>query len=91
MILNDPTIISDQWMIIGHQENTLDKGRIDLLAIAPDASLILIELKRDRTPREVVAQALDYASGWMTYPRASVADLRKFLRRQSWRRIQTTF
>lgn len=62
MILNAPTILSDQWMIIGHQENTLDKGRIDLLAIAPDASLILIELKRDRTPREVVAQALDYAS-----------------------------
>ncbi|GKW10843.1 nuclease [Pectobacterium sp. IFB5596] len=62
MILNDPTILSDQWMIIGHQEPTLDKGRIDLLAIAPDASLILIELKRDRTPREVVAQALDYAS-----------------------------
>lgn len=62
MILNDPTILSDQWMIIGHQENTLDKGRIDLLAIAPDASLILIEIKRDRTPREVVAQALDYAS-----------------------------
>ncbi|MEN4802896.1 nuclease [Pantoea agglomerans] len=62
MILNDPTILSDQWMIIGHQEHTLDKGRIDLLAIAPDASLILIELKRDRTPREVVAQALDYAS-----------------------------
>ncbi|EOX7390095.1 nuclease [Enterobacter quasiroggenkampii] len=62
MILNDPTILSDQWMIIGHQEYTFDKGRIDLLAIAPDASLILIELKRDRTPREVVAQALDYAS-----------------------------
>ena len=37
-------------------------GRIDLLAIAPDASLVLIDLKRDRTPREVVAQALDYAS-----------------------------
>ncbi len=62
MILNDPTSFSDQWMIIGHQEPTLDKGRIDLLVIAPDASLILIELKRDRTPREVVAQALDYAS-----------------------------
>ncbi|WP_265494807.1 PDDEXK family nuclease [Providencia heimbachae] len=62
MILNDPAILSDQWMIIGHQENTLNNGRIDLLAIAPDASLILIELKRDRTPREVVAQALDYAS-----------------------------
>lgn len=62
MILRDPSILSNEWMLIGHQERTLDGGRIDLLAIAPDASLILIELKRDRTPREVVAQALDYAS-----------------------------
>jgi hypothetical protein len=30
----------------------------------PDGALVLIELKRDRTPREVVAQALDYA-GWV--------------------------
>ncbi|VVM72365.1 hypothetical protein PS645_01829 [Pseudomonas fluorescens] len=37
-------------------------GRIDLLAIAPDGALVLIELKRDRTPREVVAQTLDYAA-----------------------------
>lgn len=36
-------------------------GRIDLLAVAPDGALVLIELKRDRTPREVVAQAIDYA------------------------------
>ena len=34
----------------------------DLLAIAPDGSLVLIELKRDKTPREIVAQSLDYAS-----------------------------
>src|SRR5699024_5475914 len=27
-----------------------------------DGSLVLVELKRDRTPREVVAQSLDYAS-----------------------------
>ena len=33
-----------------------------MLAIAPDGSLVLIELKRDRTPREIIAQALDYAS-----------------------------
>ena len=62
MIIQDSSILSDQWMIIGEEVNTLDSGRIDLLAIAPDASLILIELKRDRTSREVVAQALDYAS-----------------------------
>jgi hypothetical protein len=39
-------------------------GRIDLLAIAPDGALVLIELNRNRTPREVVAQSLDYA-GWV--------------------------
>jgi len=41
-ILNDLTLLSDEWMIIGHQENTHNKGRIDLLAITPDASLIPI-------------------------------------------------
>ena len=49
-------------MLIGRQERTGQGGIIDLLAIAPDGSLVLVELKRDRTPRDVVAQALDYAS-----------------------------
>lgn len=62
MIVSAPRVMSDEWMLIGRQENTGLGGRIDLLAIAPDASLVLIELKRDRTPRDVVAQALDYAS-----------------------------
>ncbi len=62
MIVRAPRILSSEWMLIGRQEQTGFGGRIDLLAIAPDASLVLIELKRDRTPREIVAQALDYAS-----------------------------
>ena len=62
MIIRAPDILSSEWMLIGRQEQTGFGGRIDLLAIAPDASLVLIELKRDRTPREIVAQALDYAS-----------------------------
>lgn len=62
MIIRRPEILSGEWMLIGRQEHTGFGGRIDLLAIAPDASLVLIELKRDRTPREVVAQALDYAA-----------------------------
>lgn len=64
MIVAAPGILSDEWMLIGRQEDTGYGGRIDLLAIAPDASIVLIELKRDRTPREVVAQAIDYA-GWV--------------------------
>ena len=62
MIVRDPRILSSEWMLIGRQEVTSHGGRIDLLAIAPDGSLVLIELKRDRTPREIIAQALDYAS-----------------------------
>lgn len=62
MIVADPSIVSDQWMLIGRQEDTGFGGRADLLAIAPDGSLVLIELKRDKTPREVVAQAIDYAT-----------------------------
>ena len=62
MILATPAILSDQWMLVGQQEDTGIGGRIDLLALAPDGTLVLIELKRGRTPREVVAQALDYAT-----------------------------
>ncbi len=62
MIVAAPDILSPEWMIIGRQEDTGYGGRIDLLALAPDGALILIELKRARTPREVVAQALDYAT-----------------------------
>lgn len=61
MIVAEPRMLSEEWMLIGRQIATGFGGFIDLLAMAPDGSLVLIELKRDRTPREVVAQALDYA------------------------------
>jgi hypothetical protein len=69
MIVAAPRLLSEEWMLIGQQEDTGFGGRIDLLAIAPDGSLVLIELKRERTPRDVVAQALDYAS-WVGKLRA---------------------
>jgi hypothetical protein len=48
-------------MLIGRQEDTGLGGRVDLLAVAPDGAVVLIELKRERTPREVLAQAVDYS------------------------------
>ena len=57
-----PCILSSEWMLVGRQVGTGHGGWIDLLAIAPDGTLVVVELKRDKTPREVVAQALDYAS-----------------------------
>lgn len=62
MIVKQPALLSDEWLLVGRQVHTGLGGIIDLLAIAPDGSLVVIELKRERTPREVVAQALDYAS-----------------------------
>ena len=70
MIVAVPDILSSDWMLIGRQERTPYGGVVDLLAIAPDGSLVLIELKRGRTPREVIAQALDYAS-WVAQLDAS--------------------
>ena len=61
-LAKDISIIGLDTLIIGRQVVTDSNGRIDLLGINYDASLQIIELKRDRTPREVVAQVLDYAS-----------------------------
>jgi hypothetical protein len=62
MICADLSILSDHWMLIGRQLRTTHGGIIDLLALNGDGQIIVIELKRDQTPREVVAQAIDYAS-----------------------------
>ena len=56
------SILDRQIMVIGREVPVGNSGRIDILAIDPDGSLVVIELKRGRTPRDVVAQALDYGS-----------------------------
>lgn len=50
----------DALLIVGRQVITKYGSRADLVAIDVDGTLYVIELKRNRTPREVVAQALDY-------------------------------
>lgn len=55
-------IASPNWMLVGRQVMTAYGTPIDLLALDRDGNLVVIELKRNRTPRDVVAQLLDYAS-----------------------------
>lgn len=57
MIVAVPKVLSDEWMLIGRQESTGVGGVIALLAAVPDGSLVLIELKRDRTPRDDTASS----------------------------------
>ncbi len=61
----DISILDPQLLVIGRQVVTAHQGRIDLVAINGEGSVTVIELKRDRTPRDIVAQVLDYAS-WVS-------------------------
>lgn len=61
-IVADPSILGMDLAIVGRQVQTLFGGRIDLLGLDRDANCVVLELKRGRTPREVVAQLLDYGS-----------------------------
>jgi hypothetical protein len=61
-IAQDPSILGMELAIFGRQVQTDDGGRVDLLALDRDGGCVIIELKRARTPREIVAQLLDYAS-----------------------------
>ena len=62
LICDDISILNENWLLIGRQVSTAFGKLIDLLALDRSGSLIVIELKKDKTPREVVAQVLDYGS-----------------------------
>lgn len=65
-IVRDISILNSGWMLIGQQVYT-DFGKyIDLLAIDASGSIIVIELKKHKTPSDVVAQAIDYAA-WVEH------------------------
>lgn len=61
-IYDNPKIVNLDVLPIGRQVRTDFGGEIDILAIDSDGNLVIIELKRDRTPRDVTAQIIDYAS-----------------------------
>jgi len=60
-IKSDPTILGRDLLIIGEQVQT-KSGPLDFLGIDKFGNTIIIELKRDKMPREALAQAIDYAS-----------------------------
>src|ERR1022692_3486101 len=61
-VVKDPSLLGMEVMIIGRQVVMPNGGRLDLLALDAEANLVVIELKRDKTPRDVVAQTLDYGA-----------------------------
>jgi hypothetical protein len=60
---NSESIVEDSaLLIIGRQIATNLGSYIDLLALDREGNIAILELKRDRTPRDTIAQALEYAS-----------------------------
>lgn len=68
-------IVAPDLMVIGRQVPTSFGKIVDLLAINSMGDLVVIELKRDRTPREVVAQVLDYGSWVHTLESDQIATI----------------
>ena len=58
---SNPEIVSSGIAIIGRQVTT-KSGPIDLLGIDQSGNPVIIELKRDKLPRQALVQAIDYAS-----------------------------
>lgn len=64
-IESHPDILGERLLLVGRQVQTAYGGIIDLLAVDNEGRCVVIELKRGRTPRDIVAQALDYVS-WVS-------------------------
>jgi hypothetical protein len=88
----DITIANPGWMVIGRQVDTGIGGRADLLAIDATGNLAVLELKRDQTPREVIAQVLEYGA-WVV--KLAAGDLattyRRYIERYHPERGQESF
>lgn len=62
ILANDISIADPNLMVIGREVQTAFDKFIDILAINRDGNIVVLELKRDKTPRDIVAQVLDYGS-----------------------------
>src|SRR5277367_5560262 len=63
-IESNPEILGEDLLVVARQLEIQDVGRLDLLCIDSNGVPVIVELKRDSTPRQAIAQALDYAS-WL--------------------------
>jgi hypothetical protein len=82
-IAEDPNLLGLNILLIGRQVQTDFGGRIDLLGMTSGGDLSIIELKRDRTPRDIIAQVLDYASWVSSLTTPQIHDLAlRFLRKE---------
>jgi hypothetical protein len=75
LLESDASLIGVNLMIIGRQVETNGHGYVDLLALDEHGHIWVIELKRHRTSRSVVAQIVDYGVWAETLSAGEVASI----------------
>lgn len=75
MIVADPSLTGTELLVVGRQVHTDFGGNVDVIAVDMEGRVHVLELKRDRTPRDVVAQVLDYGSWAQTLKLDQVSDI----------------
>ena len=73
-IKSRPEILGDGIVLIGEQVQT-KSGPLDFLGIDESGNLVIVELKRDRIPRDALAQAMDYASDIALWDRETIGNI----------------
>ena len=61
-LANDISVLDPNLLVIGRQVRTSFGGAVDLLCMDGDGNLVVVELKKGQTPRDVTSQALEYSS-----------------------------
>lgn len=73
-IKTKPEILGNDILLIGQQVYTRS-GPLDFLGIDNNGNLVIIELKRDKLAREVLAQVIDYASDMATWDIERISEI----------------
>ena len=83
-IETNPAILGEDLLIVTSEYDRFDKTneRLDLLAIDRDGNLVLIELKRDDSGKNLDLQALKYAAYCSTLGLADLVDMYVLYQRQ---------
>lgn len=81
-IKTNPEILGEDILIIGEQVAT-KSGYLDFLGIDRTGNTVIVELKRDKLPREVIAQAVDYASDIVSWDIDKLSEICQTTNNQS--------
>lgn len=89
VLVQDITLLDSELFLVGSQVPTAYGTFIDILAVDSSGDLTVVELKRARTPREVIAQVLDYGSWIQTLGYSDITTI--YARQYPGKRFEEAF